>query len=535
MALQSMASKSTISLAIVASEGSRIRPRVSTPSSVATKASLNGAFATSASVAVKVLEEKSVGELRLLAKERGLRGDTKNELIKLLASAPASSSNGSPAVSSPSTSAVPDLDAKQLEQMPIGELRSIARARGVYGASKKELIKELLGSLPQATRATVSTPAAPAPSPAQVIPPPAATTPPPPAPSPSISLEKQLQSKPLSVLRAIARQRGVRGDSKDAIIKALLALPSSATAPVASSSPTPSALTAVPAVAPAESLPTPVVTPVSTSPSPTPSSLRQQLQTKPLSLLKAMARQKGVKGNTKEQLVAALSADVSTSVEPAVVPLASTSVSPSEPVASEALLAGKTVAELRALAKERGIRGDTKGELIQLLLQNDSASGKSVATAVKEAVEPTTVLPPFESQVSSSETAALEPFPASQLASEVSSLREAMEKMRDRDSALEEEKNSLIEQANFLRNVLVGGIGLALVPLMLPVNVNSGLSSSTSTSSTLSTPIVLSPVEPAPVVLSVGPEEFCKTLPASLRSPEAQKLCQAVSEIDLSS
>ena len=30
------------------------------------------------------LEQKSIGELRLLAKERGLRGDTKAELIRLL-------------------------------------------------------------------------------------------------------------------------------------------------------------------------------------------------------------------------------------------------------------------------------------------------------------------------------------------------------------------------------------------------------------------------------------------------------------------
>ena len=30
------------------------------------------------------LEQKSIGELRMLAKERGLRGDTKAELIRLL-------------------------------------------------------------------------------------------------------------------------------------------------------------------------------------------------------------------------------------------------------------------------------------------------------------------------------------------------------------------------------------------------------------------------------------------------------------------
>lgn len=82
-----------------------------------------------------------------------------------------------------------------------------------------------------------------------------------------------------------------------------------------------------------------------------------------------------------------------------------------------------------------------------------------------------------------------------------------MEEMEARDKSLEQERQSLVEQANFLRNVLVGGIGLAAVPLLLPFQNAFSPTASTSTSSVPSAPaptttsVVVPSAAPAPKVL----------------------------------
>ena len=66
--------------------------RAAAPTPAAAPAAAGGALSAAA------LESKSLGELRALARSRGLRGDTKAELVKVLSGAPAAGAvaNGAP-------------------------------------------------------------------------------------------------------------------------------------------------------------------------------------------------------------------------------------------------------------------------------------------------------------------------------------------------------------------------------------------------------------------------------------------------------
>ncbi|GJP55526.1 hypothetical protein CLOM_g14474 [Closterium sp. NIES-68] len=114
-------------------------------------------------LSVAELQGKSIGELRALARARGVRGDTKAELVKLLSSgaaaaapaaaaaaassaaswsapaAPAASSNGAGAGASA-------LSEKQLLAKSVGELRALAARRGIRGGNKAELVKALVAA-----------------------------------------------------------------------------------------------------------------------------------------------------------------------------------------------------------------------------------------------------------------------------------------------------------------------------------------------------------------------------------------------------
>ncbi|CAI5964350.1 unnamed protein product [Closterium sp. NIES-64] len=91
------------------------------------------------------LEGKSLGELRALARQRGVRGDTKAELIKALSTAPAAAA-AAPAAAAPAgngaAKATP-IAASSLANKSLGELRALARQRGVRGDTKAELISLL--------------------------------------------------------------------------------------------------------------------------------------------------------------------------------------------------------------------------------------------------------------------------------------------------------------------------------------------------------------------------------------------------------
>ncbi|CAI6003196.1 unnamed protein product [Closterium sp. NIES-65] len=91
------------------------------------------------------LEGTSLGELRALARQRGVRGDTKAELIKALSTAPAAAA-AAPAAAAPAgngaAKATP-IAASSLANKSLGELRALARQRGVRGDTKAELISLL--------------------------------------------------------------------------------------------------------------------------------------------------------------------------------------------------------------------------------------------------------------------------------------------------------------------------------------------------------------------------------------------------------
>ena len=57
------------------------------PSSLCSAAAATS-FGASSSFTEAQLQAKSIGELRAMARERGVRGDTKAEIIKLLLAAP---------------------------------------------------------------------------------------------------------------------------------------------------------------------------------------------------------------------------------------------------------------------------------------------------------------------------------------------------------------------------------------------------------------------------------------------------------------
>ncbi|CAI5470893.1 unnamed protein product [Closterium sp. Yama58-4] len=133
---------------------------------------------------------------------------------------------------------------------------------------------------------------------------------------------------------------------------------------------------------------------------------------------------------------------------------------------------------------------------------------------------------PFQSEVQAG-SSALEPSQAAKLASELASLSATMQVLQSKQATLSGERDSLKEQADLLRNVLVGGLGLALIPLLLPLQAtNPGTVTAT-------TSVTQTPAPPAPEVRELAPEEFCHTLPASLLSPDLARFCQAVNNLNL--
>ncbi|GJP81252.1 hypothetical protein CLOP_g11414 [Closterium sp. NIES-67] len=457
-----------------------------------------------AALSTKVLESKSLGELRQLAKERGMRGDTKAELVKLLASSYAAG-NGAAAAKAP-VAANPQLK-KQLEAMPMAQLRAQARTKGVYGGSRAELVAGLLaaGAAPAA-----ATPSAPAYLNGGVSSAPAAAAPVA-AVAASSELARQLQTKPLAVLRALARQKGLRGNTKEELVAALVSASPSAAAAA------PAALSSMPAASPAAAAPASSAAPAAPAAvNVSAQALARQLQTRPLSALRAMANAKGISGAAapKDQLIRALVAAATTTAATVTEVKAAASVRASE-------LQSKPLSELRTIARARGIRGDTKAELVKLLTAED---------VVLPPLQSASMSLPFQSDLPAGGTTAIQPVQAALVATQSAAMSEAMELLLGRAEGVAE--GSVAEQAAFLRNVLVAGIGIAALPLLLPVQMSTTV---VATAPSATAPVVVPPppAEPAPEVRELSAEEFCASLPASLLSPQAAKFCQAVKDIGL--
>ncbi|CAI5501143.1 unnamed protein product [Closterium sp. Naga37s-1] len=456
-----------------------------------------------AALSSKVLESKSLGELRQLAKERGMRGDTKAELVKLLASSYAAAPTGNGAVAAKAQPAVDPQLKKQLEAMPMAQLRAQARSKGVYGGSKAEIVAALLaaGAAPAAAASS-----APAYSNGAVASAPAAAAPVVAVPS-SSDLARQLQTKPLAVLRALARQKGLRGNTKEELVAALV----SAAAPAVASP--------APAASPAAAAPSPAASPAAAAPAAvnvSAQALARQLQTRPLSALRAMASAKGITGAAapKDQLIRALVAAATATAANVTEVKAAASVRASE-------LQSKPLSELRTIARARGIRGDTKAELVKLLTAED---------VVLPPLQSASMSLPFQSDLPAGGTTAILPVQAASVATQSAAMSEAMEMLLGRAEG--EAEGSVAEQAAFLRNVLVAGIGVAVLPLILPVQMSSTV---VATAPTVTAPqvVVPPPAEPEPEVRALSAEEFCASLPSSLLSPQAAKFCQAVKDIGL--
>ncbi|CAI5505384.1 unnamed protein product [Closterium sp. Naga37s-1] len=315
---------------------------------------------------------------------------------------------------------------------------------------------------------------------------------------------RQLEALPLSQLRAMARARGISGGSSKAdlvsdLLRAADVSSSSASQPASAASAQPaSAPQAAVAAAPAEE---------------EAQGLEKRLLATPLAALRAMARQKGLRGNTKEELIAALVA--ATPSLPSSVPVASASASaPSAYPAASAPLPSNGSAAAFVPARAAA-----------------PAAKPSPVTLVAEAPAPAPFTLPFQSEYSST----LTPVQAVQLQEELASLREAMAALQKDQKVISADREGLREQAGFLRNLLIGGIGLAAVPLLLPAQIATTAATGGAVAGAAGgvTQVPPPPQEPAPEVRQLSPEDFCKTLPANLLSPQAARFCTAVNQMGL--
>eukprot|EP00475_Leptophrys_vorax_P022434 TRINITY_DN30586_c0_g1_i2.p1 TRINITY_DN30586_c0_g1~~TRINITY_DN30586_c0_g1_i2.p1 ORF type:complete len:360 (+),score=18.06 TRINITY_DN30586_c0_g1_i2:108-1187(+) len=265
------------------------RPSYSSSSSSYSSFS-SGSAASSGSADEAALKAKSLSELRALAAQKGLRGDTKAEIIKLLiaaggVSSGSSSSSSYSSYSSPAASYSPAVGAastenskdyeRRLAVKPLSKLRAVARMRGVTGNTRAELIKGLLryhsGGLSRtASKAEASVLA-----------------------QDRSTIADQLDALSLSQLRAMAKERGLRGDTRKELIKLLTNAPGSAAAPSYTNGAASSSYASY-------------SSPAASAPSARLDS--RDLMTKSMAQLRAIAAQRGIRGNTKQELVKALSA-----------------------------------------------------------------------------------------------------------------------------------------------------------------------------------------------------------------------------------
>ncbi|CAI5495600.1 unnamed protein product [Closterium sp. Naga37s-1] len=324
------------------------------------------------------------------------------------------------------------------------------------------------------------------------------------------------------------------------------------------------------------------------------------LQAKSLGELRAMAREKGLRGDTKAELVKLLLQTQPSSSSPvhpsAVIPPPESTRRPTAPAPTAAsstasgnsggkggkaeaakALEAMSTAQLRAMAREKGLRGDTRAELINLLVAalpqsakptsnasvmprplppsaspaaaaaaaaaSGDGNGASSSSRESEVAEAEVVLPPFASDIPPGGIA------ISQVQPKVGSGATAKEV---KEAAAE------LKQGQFVRSVLIGGFGLALVPLVLPlapmnrlvpgspaeqlaaqlgeeatVLLNSLLDTQAVTVNQLQALMPLISPDLDPTTRAARAAWFCQQVPPAARSEQAEKFCKTVAQIGI--
>eukprot|EP00270_Netrium_digitus_P008364 TRINITY_DN24_c0_g1_i3.p1 TRINITY_DN24_c0_g1~~TRINITY_DN24_c0_g1_i3.p1 ORF type:complete len:240 (-),score=52.01 TRINITY_DN24_c0_g1_i3:340-1059(-) len=198
--------------------------RSALPCITAVYVSPNGAVASIAPIAdkVKLLQSKPLAELKAIARMRGIHANTKAQLVKLLSAQDnrPSSQAASPVASLPATAPAASLTAADLQRKSLAELRGIARQKGLRGDTKGEIISLLLKSqgAPSTALAGAVSPAAVAAQSFAFSVAPAAS---PAAVTAGAEHARQLRTKPLALLRAMAASRGIRATTKEELIRVL--------------------------------------------------------------------------------------------------------------------------------------------------------------------------------------------------------------------------------------------------------------------------------------------------------------------------
>eukprot|EP00245_Coleochaete_scutata_P013889 TRINITY_DN576_c0_g3_i1.p1 TRINITY_DN576_c0_g3~~TRINITY_DN576_c0_g3_i1.p1 ORF type:complete len:658 (+),score=198.69 TRINITY_DN576_c0_g3_i1:82-1974(+) len=327
-------------------------------------------------------------------------------------SPPVAASTPPPAVvnaAAPQKTTSTDSQRDVLKDMSMAELRALARSLGLRGDTKTEIINAIIGASAAPPKpAPVVSQALKTPSPPKVTPTVAAFVPPVKAAKPTTADEDELfdalNAKTIAELRMMAREKGVRGDTKKELIQELLkaslsgpvpppvvkkAVPNPATVPVtngaAATKKPPSTVAAEPEKT------TPSYTPAG-PPSKADQGFNADIALKSMAELRSMARARGLRGDTRKELETALmkyQEQHHSSPNPAPTPtpppksytngavktVPKVSAPPPVPAkvggslneAEVERLMEKTMGELRAMARERGVRGDTKKELIDIL------------------------------------------------------------------------------------------------------------------------------------------------------------------------
>ncbi|GJP49416.1 hypothetical protein CLOM_g8624 [Closterium sp. NIES-68] len=253
---------------------------------------------------------------------------------------------------------------------------------------------------------------------------------------------KALQAKSLGELRAMAREKGLRGDTKAELVMLLLQAQPSRASPVQPSE----------VIPPAEPThrPTAVAPAASTSSSAGGTTsgkggkgglaeAAKALEAMSTAQLRAMAREKGLRGDTRAELIKLLVAALSPSAAAPTKPATNPSVMPRPPPPSASPAA--------AAAAAAGSSSDGN---------NGASSSSSNSKGSSQVSEAEVVLPPFASDIPPGGIAISPVQPAGKAASGPSS--------SEAKAAAAE-----LKQGQFVRSVLIGGFGLALVPLVLPL------------------------------------------------------------------
>ncbi|CAI5471938.1 unnamed protein product [Closterium sp. Yama58-4] len=436
----------------------------------------------------------------------------------------------------------------------------------------------------------------PPPPPAPVIPPPSPSPAPPasppvaipvvsaPAPAPPAAAagaggeagarEKELLGLGLAELRQMARAQGVRGDTKAQIVAALLA--QQAATPVKAKPPSPPPAAPAAAASPAPTVAKPAPKPAAPKPAaPKPAAAKaagekaagekgekgeveRALEAMDMGELRYLARERGLKGDTKEELVKALAEGPPPTL--GFIGLPPPSAPRRRRMPRFRAPPKDAPAPANAAAAAAAGAEQAEGEQEKAQAEEGAAVVEEEAREVEVAAGAEAVLPPFQSTAApdSPSPAPVLPLTPGEMAGEVARLREAVagmrgeveEEVRRVKGESEEERSS-----KYLRSAVIGGVGLALLPLLLPALISSlrqtappsqarvELASETAVllqsllaaeSSSLSELQALVPLIAPDLDAATRADRaamFCQAVPPASRSPQADRFCNAVSAV----